>query len=245
MFGLRFHSIESAVIRAVRLLAIIVLWCAVVALAMRYFFSPMGAVEDPGFHELIGFACAFTITGAVAASIALLLAGKWRWAVQVAIAFVLTAGAVAGVAYVLLWGGPWTLRNRMDAWSFLRLQMDVEHAGKAMAGFYGPMAVGVGAVVGAITGGLIALARRRPRLARWICLGVLVACASGPVRPVLFDAVVFWGMIVRWLLFENWTVGEHVWATAAIFGAFAGALDAYLWTRAARGRRTGVSRSLV
>jgi hypothetical protein len=96
----------------------------------------------------------------------------------------------------------------------------------------------VGGVAGAITGKLIVVAGRRPRLARWIALGLLVACASGPVRTILFDLVIFWGMLIRWVL-KTWPItGEHVWATAVIFGAFTGAFVAWVAMQLARWHRS-------
>ena len=124
----------------------------------------------------------------------------------------------------------------MDAWSFLRLRLDAGRTGKEIAGFYVPMGAGVG---GAGRGDYRNLDHHGTALAagcevdvpRFTCR----VAVSGPVRPILFDVVVFWGMVVRFL-FENWPVGEHVWATAAIFGAFTGALAAYLSIRVARVR---------
>jgi hypothetical protein len=128
----------------------------------------------------------------------------------------------------------------MDTWSFLRLQRDVLECGKSVATFYLPLVLGVGALVGAITGGLIVLARRRPHLARWIALGLLVACATGPVRPLLFDVAFVWGMVVSRVL-RTWPLArEHVWATAAAFGAIGGALVACLATRLARRHPSGI-----
>ena len=79
MSGPRSLSVESVAIRVARPLAIMSVWSVAVALVMGYFFSPIGAVAQPTFFDLIGFGCAFTITGAVAASVALVLGGK-EWA---------------------------------------------------------------------------------------------------------------------------------------------------------------------
>ena len=78
--------------------------------------------QRPTLGDLFGFGCAFTIAGAVAASVVLVLGGKRRWAVEIALAVGLTIATTAVLAYLALWAAPWTVRSRMDAWSFLRLQ---------------------------------------------------------------------------------------------------------------------------
>jgi hypothetical protein len=244
MPGSRSPSVESALIRVARPLAIISVWSVAMSLIMGYFFSPMGAVEQPAFHDLIEFGCAFTITGAVAGSVALVLAGKKWWALEILMAVGLTMATTAVLAYLALWVAPWTVRSRMDAWSFLRLQQEVLLCGEAILPFHVPMGVGVGAVVGAIAGGLVVMGRRRPRLSRWIAFGLIVTCASEPVRPILFGLVVFWGMVIRRLLAAWPVTQEHIWATAASFGAITGALVGCLAIRLARRHRSGhVSRT--
>jgi hypothetical protein len=239
MLRSRSLSVETVTIRVARLLAIISVWSVVMALGMSYFFSPIGAVAEPTFGDLIGFGYAFTVTGAVTASVALVLGGKRWWAVEIALAVGLMMATTAVLAYLALWAAPWTVRSRMDAWSFLRLRENVLNCGEAILIFHVPLGVGVGAVVGAITGRLIVIAHRRSRLARWISLGLLVTCASGPVRPIVFDLVILWGLVVR-RPFATWPwTDEHVWATAAIFGAITGAIVACLSTRVARRHRSG------
>jgi hypothetical protein len=227
-------SVESVSIRTARLLAMILAWSVAATLMMGYFFSPIGAMAEPDFNELADFACAFTITGAVAASVTLMLEGKMSWAVEIALSVALTMAATAVLAYVALWAAPWTVRSRMDAWSFLRLQHQVLRCGKESVCFPMLLGVGVGAVVGAIMGKLTIIARRRPRLAGWLFLGLLVTCASGPVRPILFDLVFFWGLVVPRVLASEPMTQEHVWATAAIFGAVTGTLFGCLSIELAR-----------
>src|SRR4051794_24715732 len=125
MLDSRSFSVESVAIRAARLLAIITAWSVAVALVMVYYFSPIGAVSVPDFSDLIEFGCAFTITGAAAAAVVLVLGGKGWWAVEIALAFGLMMATAAVLAHLALWAAPWTVRSRMDAWSFLRLRQDV------------------------------------------------------------------------------------------------------------------------
>lgn len=240
MFGLRSVSIESVAYRVAQLLAIIVVWSAVLALGMGYFFSPIGTVEHPTTNDLVGFGCAFTTAGAAAASLALLLGGKRWWAAEVVWAVVLILATAAMIAYIAFWLDPMTMRSRMDAWSFLRLQGDVLRWGEAIVYFYAPLGMAVGAAVGMIGGALIVIARRRPRLARWAFLGLLVNCASEPVRPRLCELVSMWEQVGRQQFGAVWPrTPQHVWATAAILGAIAGVLAACLWASVPLRRRSG------
>ncbi len=228
MFGLRSVSLESVVYRVARLLAIIGVWSAVTALLMGYFFSPFGAMDQPGFNDLVGFATAFTIAGAAAAAILLLFAGERKWAAEVASAVVATFATAALAAYVLFWADPWPARSWMDTWSFLRIQRDVADWGNVIVRFYAPLGLAAGAAVGTIAGTLTIVGRRRPRLARWAFVGLLVIGASEPVRSSIFDFVSHFLLFVDYQLFgSTWPMTfEHVWTTAAIFGAITGAFAA-------------------
>ncbi len=244
MLGSRCFSVESVVIRVARLLAILSVWSVVVALGMGLFFAPRGSEVQPTYYDLIGFGCAFAIAGAVAASVALTLSGKRKWAVELALAVVMPTAATAVLAALALWVAPMTVRSRMDAWSFLRLQEDVLEWGEVILRFYAPLGVGTGIAVGGVAGLLIVLARRRPRLATGISLGLLMACASGPARSILFGLVIFWGLVIR-RPFATWPMTpDEVWATAAILGAIAGAFVACFSIRVARQNQSGqVSRT--
>jgi hypothetical protein len=211
-----------------RLLAILVIWSLVVGLGTGLFFAPRGSETQPTSNDLIGFGCALAIAGAVAAAVAVGLAGKKRWAVEIALVVVLMAAAGAALAYFAFWVAPMTVRSRMDAWSFLRLRQDVPRWGEAVVLFHAPMAAGVGSVVGASAGLLILLARRRPRRATGIALGLLFACAAEPVQQFIFRGVIFWGWVVRAQL-DSWAMtDDQIWATAAVFGAIVGAVVAGL-----------------
>jgi len=245
MLSSRSLSLESAVIRVARLLAILSAWSVVVVLGLGYFFAPRGSEAQPTYYDLIGFGCAFAIAGTVAASVALALGGKRKWAVELALAVALTMAATAVLARLALWEAPWTIRSRMDTWSFLRLREDVLRWGEAIVSFYAPLGVGVGALAGAIAGLLIVLAHRWPRLATVISLGLLVTCASSPVQPILFGLVILWGRTILWMewlihsQFSTWPMTpDEVWATAAIFGAIAGAVVACFSIYVARRHRS-------
>ena len=46
---------ESFTIRVARLLAIIAVWSVAAAMVMGYFFSPIGAMAEPTFNDVIAF----------------------------------------------------------------------------------------------------------------------------------------------------------------------------------------------
>ena len=196
---------------------------------------------QPEFFDLIGFGCAFAIAGTVSASFALALSGKRTWAFELAMVVSLAIAIAVVLAALALWVAPMALRSRMDAWFFLQLREDALRWGEILLRFYSPLGLGTGIVVGGIAGRLIVLARRRPRLGTGIALGLLAACASGPVRPILFGLVVLWGRVIlwsEWLIsrsFSTWPMTpDEVWATAAILGAIAARVVACLSTRRPR-----------
>jgi hypothetical protein len=215
-----------------------------VGLGAGFFFAPRGSEAQPEYSDLIGFGCAMAIASVVAALVVVGLEGKRKWAVESALAVALLIAVSIPIAYVLLWVEPWTLRNRMDAWSFLRLRRDVPRWGEAIIVFHAPMAVGVGSVVGAIAGGMIRLARRRPRPATTIALVLLFACAWEPVQQVILGLVIGFGHLIRrgWYVcarLDPWPMtAEQIWSTAAVFGAIAGVLVAGLALRLAGRHRS-------
>jgi hypothetical protein len=228
---LRFNavSVELVVTRVARGLAIVSVWAIALALAATCFFSPNGVGVPASENAIIGFACAFTIAGAAAASVLLAVVGKRRSAAEIALVIEVAMAAVAVLAFLALWVAPWTVRSRMDTWSFLRLRQAVANCGKPLVTFHAPVGLGVGAVVGAIIGKLIFLGRRRPRLAKWVAFGLFVICATDPVRSLLFEVVVIWGMIIDWPLTTSPMTEQHVWAPATILGAITGAFAACVW----------------
>jgi hypothetical protein len=227
MFGLRTGSIELVAYRVARLLAVIGVCAALTAVAMGIFFSPFGAMEQPGYNDLIGFGTAFTIAGAAAAAIVLLCAGERTLAAEVAAAVVTVFGAAALTAYRLFWAEPYPARSWMDTWSFLRWQHEVAGWGSVLVSFYTPLGLVVGAVVGTIAGALSIVGRRRPRLARWTLLGLLVIGVSEPMRSGIFEAVSDLLVVDQLLFGSAWpNTLPLIWTTAAIFGAIIGATAA-------------------
>lgn len=223
--------------RLARMLGIILAWSLAVAFGTACFFAPRGQEAQPTSSDLVGFATPLGLAGAVAAATAVGLAGRRRWAVEIALAVALMAGTTAVLASFALWVAPWSVRSRMDAWSFLRLRQDVLRWGEAIAVFHAPMAVGVGVVVGAIVGHLIILRRRWPRLGMGILLGLLLACAVEPVQQALLGAVTVWGWTIR-RFSDTWPMtDDQVWATATVLGAIAGCVVAGFGIRLAHPHR--------
>ena len=174
-----------------------------------------------------------------------MLGGKRSWAVEIALAFGLMMATAAVLAYLGLWAAPWTVRSRMDAWSFLSLRQAVLECGEAIVFFHVRLGLGVGAVVGAITGRLIAVAGAgrgwRDGLPRPAC-GVRIR--TGAANP--FRRGDFLGNARPLDAQDLADHREHVWATAVIFGAFTGAFVACLAMQLARWHRSRhVSRTAV
>jgi hypothetical protein len=209
-----------------RLLAIVAVWLVVVGVATGCFFMPRGSEAQPGFNDLTGFACSAAVAGAVSATVALGIGGKLRWAGQVVLAVSLTVAALAGLAYVSLWVSPWAVRSRINGTSFVQLRQLVPLWGAEVLRFTLPLGALGGGVFGTVAGLLTAVARRKPRLAMGLALGLLLACATSPVQSSGFDLMILWGQIVRYRIISWGLTDPLITATGAILGATAGALIA-------------------
>jgi hypothetical protein len=136
--------------------------------------------------EVLAFTGAFALAAATASVTALFIAGRARWALGAAICFSASAMIAAGVAVWLSWVvGPLTppLRGPVSAGEIAEAVI--------VAGLF----MGVG--VGLITGLLILLARRWPRLVAGLSAGVLVACVARSAHIVAFDHVAHYAMEAR------------------------------------------------
>ena len=103
-----------------------------------------------------------------------------------------------------------------------------------------PLGAVVGLLPGAIAGRLAVLARRRPRVATGLILGLLFAFASEPVRRPAFGLVLFWGQVVRSWVASPGLTDSFVPASGATLGAMAGALGAAVAMRRERRRPSSV-----
>src|SRR6476619_4991160 len=107
----------------------------------------------------------------------------------------------------------------MDAWSFLVLSAGARIWGEEVLKFEAPFAAGVGVVVGLVGGLLFVLARRRPSLSTSLALGLLFACATGPVKESVLRLLVGWGWTVHMEIQSHWLAAVEIPASGAIIGA--------------------------
>ncbi len=222
-------------------------WLALVALGTGCFFAPRGREVQPTMDDVIGFGCSMAIAGAAAAVTAFAIGGRRGWAIQLAL-FVVVLGAVAALLLLyFLWYDTMFVRQRMDLWSFRRLQQDAPRWAAQLAGYHGPLGATAGIAFGAIAGLLIKFGRRRPRLATGTAFAILILIASDLGREFVLGALTWLGWRLRYH-FVPWSITsdqDQISITAMIFGAIAGAAIADLAVCATRTRQVydGGSRS--
>ncbi len=217
-----------------RSLASFMAWVLVVGLVTGYFFAPMAWEAQLASQQLAGFGLSLGIAGAVAASVVFGLGGKAKWAAEVALSIALPIASFAALTYFVLWVSPMTVRGRVDAWTFLRLRHQAGNWGGELLGYEVPLGVGVGGAIGAIVGLLARLARRMPRLAAWLAIGFLFACAAGPVQRIASDLVSGWARAIRMWGWSHGISDTGVSAASAMYGAIVGAAIAGFLTHLAR-----------
>jgi hypothetical protein len=210
-------------------------WLALSALATACFFAPRGAEAQPPIDDVVGFGCSMAIAGAAAIA-AFGIGGRKRWAVQLALSALLL-GAIAAVLLVsVLWFDPTILRQRMDLWSFERLQHIAPRWAEQLAGYDGPLGAAVGIALGALAGMLVRFGRQRPRLVTGTALAILFAFASDPGRQFALGLVTRLGWMLRYL-FVPWSISDdQIAITGMIYGAIAGPAVAGLAMYATRTR---------
>jgi hypothetical protein len=89
-----------------------------------------------------------------------------------------------------------------------------------------PLGAIVGLLLGSLSGLLAFLARRRPRLAMGLFLGLILAGSTGPVQDFTFDLVLSWGQVVRSRIWSPGMTDTFVPALGVTLGAIAGAIVA-------------------
>ena len=158
--------------------AIAASWLGLVAARDGRFFAPRGAEAQPTMDDVIGFGCSMAIAGAAAAIAAFGIGGRRRWAIQLALSVLLLGAVAALLLLYFLWLDPTFARQRMDLWSFQRLQHVAPRWAEQLAGYHGPLGAAVGIALGTIAGLLIRFGRQRPRLATGTALAILFVFAS-------------------------------------------------------------------
>jgi MFS family permease len=229
--------------------AVALVWLLVVGLGTACFFPPgasfpLRASEDwAAFHNALVFGSSAAVASAVAAALAFAIGGKTKWTYEVVFAVTLTVALLTAVACTCLWLAPWLARSRMGYWEFVRLRDTLLRWSASIVRSEIPLGGVVGLLLGVLAGRLAVLARRHPRIAMGLMLGLLFAGASEPVQRVAFGLVLFWGHVVRWLIWSPGMTYEFVPASGATFGAIAGAIIAVvaLWRERTRPSSQGIA----
>jgi hypothetical protein len=225
-------------------LAIAASWLGLAALGTGCFFAPRGAEVQPTMDDVVGFGCSIAIAGAAAAVTAFAIGGRKRWALQLAFSVLLLGASAVLLLLYFLWFDTTFVRQRMDLWSFQRLQHIAASWAQQLAGYHGPLAAAAGAAFGAVAGLLIKIGRHRPRLATGTGLAFLFLFASDFGRQFSVDVVTWLGWRLRYLFFP-WSISsDDISITAMIFGAITGAAVAGLAMYATRSRQTPRSGSI-
>jgi len=185
------------------------------------------------------------IAGAVATALALAAGGKRKWALDVVLAAVAAAALLIAAAYTCLWLCPWLARSRMGHWELLRLRQTLLLWAAAIVRHELPLGAGVGLLLGAVAGRLTVLARRQPRIAIVLLLGLIVAGASEPVQRLAFGLVLIWGQIVRSCIESPGLTDSFVPASGATCGAIAGAIIAAIAMRRPRAQPSSPHNSFI
>jgi hypothetical protein len=208
--------------------AIAAAWVCLVGLATAVFFTPRGAEAQPTVHDLVGFALALAIAGSATAAAAFAVGGRWRWALEVAASVILASLLIALLVAYFFWFDIRYARSRLGYWDFLRYQRMAHDWAILVPGFLVPLGGAVGIGLGTITGLLVRLARRRPRLAGTIALALLIGCASEPGQHFVLTLMTEGGRMLRNYL-VGWSVSDdEIVASGMLFGAIAGGVIAGL-----------------
>ena len=224
----RFVGMNQLVRSLASPLAMVAMWLTATAFFGLAYFLTGRRVR---IEEAIIFAVAFACAAAVSAAIALVVGAKRRWALEAALPMTILMTAPVGVAVAL---------DELAAalsWKLPRVDYFPDYAGQIPTAVLGiarqtiPTGAILGTGVGAIVGLSVSLARYRPRLVRWVMVGLLLACVFGSAHIVAFDRVVDFVVKSRLeglpSLKVAWTIrSELASAIGASAGAFVGAVVA-------------------
>lgn len=190
----------------------------------------MGGKRRPSTFEILDFTGAFAVASALAAVIALVVVGRRRWAVEVALPILILITAPIVASYVLLWLVPTLSQNllQMTPGDFLSYRQAHLSDALRIAELTVPTGAILGIVVGAIAGVLLILAGRWPRLIGWLLVGLLLGCVVGSVHIDAFGRVTDIVVKVRLhganrLEYSWFMTHERLAAMGSIAGALVGA----------------------
>jgi hypothetical protein len=218
----RFVGMKQFVRLLVRPLAMATIWLTAIAFFGTAYFLSGRRVR---VEEAVIFTVAFGNASAVSAVIAMTVGACRRWAVEAALPMAILVAAPVGIAGALSWLAPTLSGNlpRVDYFPNYRGHIPTAVLGIARQTF--PTGAILGASVGAILGLSTFLARDRPRLFRWVILGLLLCCVVGSTHIMAFDRIVDFVVKTRMdgatSLMVAWTIGSEL---ASAIGACAGAL---------------------
>jgi hypothetical protein len=212
-----------------RPLAIVSIW--LVAVGFFWTAYTVAGKRDPRSFEVLVFTAAFATAAVLSASMALLLGGKRRWAMETALSVLTVIGNLIGGACALFWlvpsAGQYLLGLRVP--DFLAFRGEFLWSALMIAKVAVPTGAVLGLMIGVIAGLLLALAGRRPRLVGWLVAGLLLACVMGSIHVVAFDRLT--GLVanirlngVSQLEYAWFLTGELVSAMGATAGAVVGAV---------------------
>jgi hypothetical protein len=232
-----------AVFRLVfRLLPLVAVWLVVVVVGTGLFCAAEGLDAGGVVQVVLAFSPSMAVGSAVAAAVALALGGKRRLAGAVVLASLLGEIIVAGVIYALLYAESLSLRNQMDAWSFLRLRAEAELVMRDFVRSHAPFAAWTGLAVGLYCGLVSIGARRRPRWAVIATLALLFGLAIEPVQQLMSGALTWSYWLIRWFIGAWPTDDDKTTQLGAWVGAIGGALLAGMVIEVTRRKAQRVER---
>ncbi len=138
---------------------------------------------------LVPFACPHALAAVIALVVAWTTSGDWRKSLTFGASLGVLAGVLAILAYAIFWGLAEPVRIRLgiprtryQAFRDENLRIWLPRLAGGSAGY----ATMPGCIAGVVAGGLVALARRRPRLAAGLAVLLLLAVAT--LTPALMAA---------------------------------------------------------
>ena len=143
-------------------------------------FPPRASEDWASFHNALVFGSSAAVASAVAAALAFAVGGKTKWTYEVVFAVTLTVALLTAVAYTCLWLDPSLARSRMGYWEFVRLRDTLLRWSASIVRSEIPLGGVVGLLLGVLAGRSAVLARRHPRVAMGLMLGLLFAAHQNP-----------------------------------------------------------------
>lgn len=208
-------------------------------------FVPPGVVDDwVSLDHALVFGASMLIGSLVSIATTFSLAGSAAPARRATVAGLLGIALLILTTFVVLWLDPRFIRGKMGYWEFVRVRSTMLLWGASTLRHELPEAALVGLLIGVLAGGLVRLARRRPRTVTAIVVCLIIAGATDQIRRRALQLVIWWGILVRWLIDSPGLADPYIPAAGASIGGFAGAILAavllWRWSRPPRARRVDI-----